>query len=128
MDVTEHSPLLHQPNTIVSSPARWWMCFVLSAISFEQGMIWNTWGPISPAVQNMLSWSDGTIALLANWARLCCVLLIIRVLFATSLQLYQRRGFWTQKGFGLFVWEVRFWFSWAVLLDAFPQEGSLVQF
>ena len=68
MEANEKSPLLPL-TSIEASPLRWWMCFVLSAIAFEQGMVWNTYGPIAPAIQDMLGWSDGTIALLANWVR-----------------------------------------------------------
>jgi hypothetical protein len=66
----ENSPLL--AGAIEATPLRWWMCFVLSAIAFEQGWIWNTWGPIGPVVQDNLQWSDGTFALLANWVRPAC--------------------------------------------------------
>ena len=70
MEEREHAPLLpqhHDNSEIGATPLRWYMCFVLSAIAFAQGCVWNTWGPIAPAVQDYLQWSDGTIALLANW-------------------------------------------------------------
>lgn len=34
-------------------------------------MIWNTYGPISSAVQPVLGWGDGMLALLANWGCIC---------------------------------------------------------
>ena len=46
---------------------RCWILFVLSLVAFEQGWLWNMYGPIAPSIQKIYGWSDGTIATLANW-------------------------------------------------------------
>eukprot|EP00660_Eupelagonema_oceanica_P016374 gene16374-19372_t len=53
---------------------RWWILFVVSAICATQGGMWSNFGPISAAVEPLLGWSDGTIALLANWGPICYLL------------------------------------------------------
>eukprot|EP00048_Salpingoeca_helianthica_P006651 m.101062 g.101062 ORF g.101062 m.101062 type:complete len:462 (-) comp14085_c1_seq1:34-1419(-) len=69
LDPHEAQPLL--AATVKPTALRWWMCFVLSAIAFVQGWVWNTWSPIAPAIQDEFQWSDGTFALLANWGPIC---------------------------------------------------------
>jgi hypothetical protein len=79
----EHTPLLREeagkPNAVYGT--RWWLLLVLSAMTFAQvwahvarvtlddtqGWIWNDWGPIAQSAKAVYGWTDGTIALLANW-------------------------------------------------------------
>ena len=86
----EHTPLLMHPPEAPEAPKevyarRWWLLFVLSAVSFEQvrahlswspcslgqGWIWNDWGPIAQSAKSVYGWTDGTIALMANWVCKC---------------------------------------------------------
>ncbi|CAC5362491.1 DIRC2 [Mytilus coruscus] len=46
---------------------RWYILVVFSLIAFAQGGIWNTWGPIAEASEEAFGWTDGDIALFANW-------------------------------------------------------------
>ena len=43
-------------------PGRWWMLCWLSLLCAAQGWVWNTFGPLSQAVEPMYGWSDGVIA------------------------------------------------------------------
>ena len=40
------------------------------------GAIWNTWGPIAPAIGPVFSLDDNEIALLANWGPICYLLFV----------------------------------------------------
>ena len=56
---------------------RWWVLAVLSVLTMLQGWFWNIYGPIGPAVQPVFGWSDGMVALFANWGKIgatttCC--------------------------------------------------------
>ncbi|XP_065195232.1 solute carrier family 49 member 4 homolog isoform X1 [Sycon ciliatum] len=46
---------------------RWWVLFVVWLVIFEEACLWNTWGPIADVAKQAFGWTDGTIALLANW-------------------------------------------------------------
>ena len=37
----------------------------------KKGAVWNAWGPVSKAIEPEFGWSDGTVALLANWGPIC---------------------------------------------------------
>jgi len=38
-----------------------------------QCWIWTTWGPISDNAEDVFGWSDGTVALFANWGPICYI-------------------------------------------------------
>eukprot|EP00040_Diaphanoeca_grandis_P013199 m.66797 g.66797 ORF g.66797 m.66797 type:complete len:469 (-) comp23725_c1_seq2:84-1490(-) len=66
----EKIPLLDKNTTPVSWGIvfqRHYCLFISCCLAAIQGGIWNTWGPIAPAVQEEYGWSGGDIALLANW-------------------------------------------------------------
>ncbi len=46
---------------------RWYILGIYSLYCAFQGYIWNNFSPITYALQLAYDWSDGTIALLANW-------------------------------------------------------------
>lgn len=46
---------------------RWYLLFILSMNGFVQGLIWNTFGPISETCKIVFDWNRSDIALLANW-------------------------------------------------------------
>jgi len=46
---------------------RWYLLFLLSMNGFVQGLIWNTFGPISETCKIVFAWDKSDIALLANW-------------------------------------------------------------
>eukprot|EP01052_Picozoa_sp_SAG31_P040128 SAG31_NODE_5735_length_2352_cov_6.368842_3_plen_232_part_00 len=50
-------------------PWRWWMLFWLSSLTFSQGWIWNTWGPVSQVAIPMFGWTEEVIATMGNWVR-----------------------------------------------------------
>eukprot|EP00045_Choanoeca_perplexa_P017090 m.241508 g.241508 ORF g.241508 m.241508 type:complete len:454 (-) comp17446_c0_seq9:5225-6586(-) len=76
---SEKSPLIQASGEdgIESSPVRWYMLVVSCLIAFQQGCIWNTWSPISTSSEAVFGWSDGTIALLGNWACMCYILFFV---------------------------------------------------
>ena len=49
---------------------RWYILLVACAISALEGMVFNTWGPITGPAKMAFGWSDGNIALLANWGNM----------------------------------------------------------
>ncbi len=52
---------------------RWYILFIFSVYCAYQGYIWNNFSPITYALQLAYDWSDGTIALLANWGPIAFV-------------------------------------------------------
>jgi len=48
-------------------PVRWYLLILLSMNGFVQGLIWNTFGPISETCKFVFDWDNSDIALLANW-------------------------------------------------------------
>eukprot|EP00042_Codosiga_hollandica_P026034 m.120030 g.120030 ORF g.120030 m.120030 type:complete len:472 (-) comp52074_c0_seq2:819-2234(-) len=75
----ERVPLLQPSSTtdLGVYPIRWWLLTLVSCISFAQGCIWNNWGPISNSVQSAFGWSDGVVALMANWGPICYLIAVI---------------------------------------------------
>ena len=43
-------------------------------IQVAQGSIWNSFAPISVVAEPFFGWTDGTLALLANWGAICYLL------------------------------------------------------
>lgn len=56
---------------------RFYILAAASLLSFCQGWIWNTWGPIQDAAEHVFNWSDSTIALLANWGPISYILVVL---------------------------------------------------
>ncbi|KAJ8298210.1 hypothetical protein KUTeg_024741 [Tegillarca granosa] len=46
---------------------RYYILIVYSLLAFTQGALWNTWGPIAASSEDAFGWTDGDIALFANW-------------------------------------------------------------
>ncbi len=46
---------------------RWYILLMFAVVGGTMGAMWNTWGPIARSAQYAFNWSDGTIALFANW-------------------------------------------------------------
>lgn len=40
---------------------RWWIVVVFSLVSLAQSCQWNTWGPISDAVEIVYGWNDSVV-------------------------------------------------------------------
>ena len=45
-----------------------------------QGMVWNTWGPISDSAEFAFHWDNATIATMSNWGPIAYIL--VAFLFA----------------------------------------------
>ena len=56
---------------------RWYILIVFSALACHQCTIWNTWGPIASSVQVAYGWSDGTVAMMANWGTIMFVISVV---------------------------------------------------
>ena len=74
-------PLLAPPQdgTVGSPPMlgkRWYVLFVASLLAFEQGWIWNTYGPIASVVgrKDVFGWDDSILAMMGNWGPISYVL------------------------------------------------------
>jgi len=50
-------------------PGRWYVLFLCSFLAFQQGWIWNTYGPIAIVVErdNVFGWNDSDVAWMGNW-------------------------------------------------------------
>ncbi|XP_064597874.1 solute carrier family 49 member 4-like [Liolophura sinensis] len=46
---------------------RFYILFMFSMSALAQAAVWNTWGPVSQSAKQVFGWTDGDIALLANW-------------------------------------------------------------
>eukprot|EP00042_Codosiga_hollandica_P031400 m.190653 g.190653 ORF g.190653 m.190653 type:complete len:226 (-) comp53630_c1_seq25:929-1606(-) len=66
-------------DSIVVYKRRWWLLFVVCCLVFEQGFIWNTWGPIATSVKTAFHWSNGTISLLASWGGIALLIAMFPV-------------------------------------------------
>ncbi|XP_038058623.1 solute carrier family 49 member 4 homolog [Patiria miniata] len=60
--------------------ARWFILAVFSLLCVLQAAAWNTWGPIADTAKVVLDWTDGDIALLANWG--CITFIITAFMFS----------------------------------------------
>jgi len=58
---------------------RWYVLFVASLIAFEQGWVWNTYGPIALAVEqtNVFNWDDGVISTMGNWGPIAYLVMFL---------------------------------------------------
>jgi MFS family permease len=68
----QKQPLLSD-DTRSAAPAestsawRWWILVWSSLLCMAQGWVWNTFGPISQAVEALWGWDDGTVTMMNNW-------------------------------------------------------------
>lgn len=53
---------------------RFYILFMFSMSTLAQAAVWNTWGPVSQSAKQVFGWSDGDIALLANWGPISFVI------------------------------------------------------
>ena len=55
---------------------RWYVLFVASLVAFEQGFIWNNFGPIALTLKNetVFDWNDATVAWMGNWGPIAYVI------------------------------------------------------
>ena len=65
----ERMRLLHKSTQGVYK-RRWYILVVTCALSTLGGWVYNTWGPITEPAKLVFRWSNGNIALLANWTNI----------------------------------------------------------
>ncbi|XP_013394520.1 disrupted in renal carcinoma protein 2 homolog [Lingula anatina] len=53
---------------------RWYILIMFCLLTFTQGGIWNTWGPVTTSAKYAFGWNDGDIDLLSNWGPITFVL------------------------------------------------------
>ncbi|XP_046553121.1 solute carrier family 49 member 4 homolog isoform X2 [Haliotis rubra] len=46
---------------------RWYILVIYSLFAGSQGLVWNTWGPISASCEEAFGWNNADISLLTNW-------------------------------------------------------------
>lgn len=46
---------------------RWYILLMFSLLDSIQAAVWIQWGPIAAAAEQAYGWTDGTLALFANW-------------------------------------------------------------
>lgn len=51
----------------VTYARRYYICMLSSFVMMMQGIVWNTWAPISKSAEAVYGWDDATISLLSNW-------------------------------------------------------------
>jgi len=62
---------------------RWYILAVFSILGVLQGMIWNSFGPISTSLLAVLCpyWTNATLALLGNWGNIMYIIPVVPVLW-----------------------------------------------
>lgn len=66
-DVTVVNKTKSQTQETKVYKRRWYVLLVFSFVAMMQGGLWNTWGPIAASSEEAFDWTDGDIALYANW-------------------------------------------------------------
>ncbi|XP_064603077.1 solute carrier family 49 member 4-like isoform X1 [Liolophura sinensis] len=61
---------------------RWYVLAVFSAVTFAQGLVWNTWGPLADSGRLIFGWTGADVALLANWG---CIIYLVTCAFFSYL-------------------------------------------
>ncbi|KAJ8316689.1 hypothetical protein KUTeg_005760 [Tegillarca granosa] len=56
---------------------RWWILLIFSGCCCQQGIVWNTWGPITQSAKTVFGWSDGAIGMLANFGNIAYTILVL---------------------------------------------------
>merc|ERR1719285_316431 len=64
-----HGKRKKSSNSLLTSYVRWYVLFVASLISVEQGWVWNSYGPIAITVEqrSVFNWDDGVVSTMGNW-------------------------------------------------------------
>lgn len=72
---TASNDILKSPSSYLVLKRRWYVLFVASLIAFEQGFIWNNFGPIALTLKNetVFNWNDATVAWMGNWGPIAYV-------------------------------------------------------
>jgi len=60
---------------------RWWILFVYFFVSVVQGILWNTWAPMTDAAVVAFGWSEGQVAAIPAVANLSFILLAFPILY-----------------------------------------------
>ncbi|KAJ8307421.1 hypothetical protein KUTeg_015505, partial [Tegillarca granosa] len=60
---------------------RWWILFMYCCTCITQGLVWNTWGPITQSAEAYFGWSDGTIGMLPNLGNIVFTVTTFPVLY-----------------------------------------------
>jgi len=62
---------------------RWYILAVFSVLGIMQGMIWNSFGPISASLLSVFCphWTESTIALLGNWGNIMYIIPVVPILW-----------------------------------------------
>jgi len=62
---------------------RWYILAVFSFLGVFQGMVWNTFGPVSASLLAIFcpKWTPATLALLGNWGNIMYIIPLIPVLW-----------------------------------------------
>ena len=56
---------------------RWYILGLFCLLGCHQCLVWNTWGPVASSVQEAYGWSDGTVAMMANWGTIMFLLSVL---------------------------------------------------
>ena len=59
------------PESVAGRPVkiyrrRWYTLLVFCLLNMTQGLVWNTWGPVSDSASLVFGWTDPQIGLFAN--------------------------------------------------------------
>ena len=73
-DSQDDSPDHIKHKEVIVYHRRWYILFLFCLVGFTQGGLWNTWGPIADSAEKVFGWTDGTIALMANWGPITYVI------------------------------------------------------
>eukprot|EP00095_Tigriopus_kingsejongensis_P004501 maker-scaffold427_size174323-snap-gene-0.36 protein:Tk04501 transcript:maker-scaffold427_size174323-snap-gene-0.36-mRNA-1 annotation:"hypothetical protein DAPPUDRAFT_102163" len=67
---------------------RWYILLIFSFLGIFQGMVWNTFGPISASVLALFcpDWTNATLALYGNWGNIMYIIPVIPVMWFFTTQ------------------------------------------
>ncbi|CAH1773429.1 unnamed protein product [Owenia fusiformis] len=65
---------VNKPPIIKLYKRRWYILLLFSFLTFTQGGVWNTFGPIADSAESAFGWNDADIALLTNWGPITYVI------------------------------------------------------
>uniref|UniRef100_A0A1I8F2A6 MFS domain-containing protein n=1 Tax=Macrostomum lignano TaxID=282301 RepID=A0A1I8F2A6_9PLAT len=82
-----HSDVINPCPYRVYKRRCWYILAVYCLLAFNQGVIWNTWGPLKDAMQSAYSWGNFEFGMLPNWAPIGFVIAL-----APSLIIVNRCG------------------------------------
>lgn len=76
---------------------RWYILATFSLLCVSNNIIWNTWGPLSDAVDTAWNWKQNEIALLANWGSISYLISVFFFMWLVETKGNAEDFFWISE-------------------------------